>query len=84
MLLRYAPAIFSVIVFVLMRFQPFLTVHTYTTCMCFDPLSMKMLSVLVWTEGLSASKFMRYKRKGISVDAALKSRSKLSFFCKVL
>ena len=34
-------AIFSVIVFILMRFRPFLTVHTNKICMrfCFDPLS---------------------------------------------
>ena len=63
MLPTHAPAIFSVIVFVLMRFRPFLTVHTYTTCIRFGPLSMKMLSVLVWTEGLNASKFMRLQTK---------------------
>ena len=34
-------AIFSVIVFILIRFRPFLTVHTNKICMrfCFDPLS---------------------------------------------
>ena len=37
----HARAIFSVIVFILMRFRPFLTVHTNKICMrfCFDPLS---------------------------------------------
>ena len=63
MLPTHAPAIFSDIVFVFIRFRPFLTVHTYTTSMRFDPLSMKMLSVSVWTEGLSASKFMRLQTK---------------------
>ena len=37
----HAPAIFSIIVFILMRFRPFSTVHTNTICMRFrfDPLS---------------------------------------------
>ena len=42
MLQTHAPAIFSV-VFILMRFRPFSTVHIYTICMHallnFDPLS---------------------------------------------
>ena len=63
-------AIFSVIVFILMRFRPFLTVHTNKICMrfCFDPLSrafsMKMLSVLLSTEGLNnTSKWTRFQTK---------------------
>ena len=70
MLQTQSPVIFSVIVFILMRFRPFSTVHTYTICRAFvlihfqesfqiDAFSMKTLSVLVWTEGLSASKCMR-------------------------
>ena len=63
-------AIFSVIVFILMRFRPFLTVHTNKICMrfCFDPLSrafsMKMLSVLLSTEGPNnTSKWTRFQTK---------------------
>ena len=63
MLPTHAPGIFSGIVFVFIRFRPFLTVHTYTTSMLFYPLSKKMLSVSVWTEGGSASKFMRLQTK---------------------
>ena len=70
MLQTQSPVIFSVIVFILMRFRPFSTVHTYTICCAFvlihfqesfqiDAFSMKTLGVLVWTEGLSASKCMR-------------------------
>ena len=32
---------------------------------------MKSLGVLMWTEGLNASKCMRFKRKSISVEGAL-------------
>ena len=70
MLQTQSPVIFSVIVFILMRFRPFSAVHTYTICRAFvlilfqesfqiDAFSMKTLSVLVWTEGLSASKCMQ-------------------------
>ena len=70
MLQTQSPVIFSVIVFILISFRPFSTVHTYTICRAFvlihfqesfqiDAFSMKTLSVLVWTEGLTASKCMR-------------------------
>ena len=74
MLQTHAPAIFLVIVSILMRFRPFSTVHTKTiwTPFSFDPdfheryqidaFSIKTLSDLVRTESLNASKCMR-KRK---------------------
>ena len=74
MLQTHAPAIFLVIVSILMRFRPFSTVHTKTICTPFrfdpafherfqiDAFSIKTLSDLVRTGGLNASKCMR-KRK---------------------
>ena len=60
--------------------RPFLTVPTNTMYVCvfvlihfqerflIDEFSMKTLSVLVWTEGLNASKCMRFNRKHIRMD----------------
>ena len=63
MLQTRAPGIFSVVVFMLMRFPLFTTGHTNMICTRFrfdppqerfqiDAFSMKTLSVLVWTQGL--------------------------------
>ena len=58
MLQTHAPAIFLVIVFILMRFQ-------------IVAFSMKTLSVSVWTEGLNASKCMCHSNENaLSVDEA--------------
>ena len=71
MLQIHAPVLFSVIVFILMRFRPstlirygcvFVLIHfqgrVQNRCV-FD----ETLSVLVWTEGVKASKCMRFQTK---------------------
>ena len=71
MLQTHVPLIFSVIVFILMRFRP----STLIGCACvfvlmhflkrfqIDAISMKTLSVLVWMEGINASNYMRFQTK---------------------
>ena len=69
MLQTHAPAIFLVIVFTLMRFRPFSTIHTNTICMRlnFDP----RFQIAALTEGLNASKCMRHSNENaLSVDEA--------------
>ena len=75
MLQTHAPAIFSVIVFILMRFRPFRLPSTLIRYVCIfvvihceerfqiDAFSMKTLSVLVWTEGLNAEIIWRFLTK---------------------
>ena len=87
MLQAHAPVIFLVIIFILIHFRPFPTIHTKKICMCFrfDPLSrvfqerfqidtfsMKTLSVSLWTEGLSAAKCMRSQTTRTIADRARK------------
>ena len=67
MLQTYASVVFSVVVFILMRFRPstliryvcvFVLIH-FQERLQIDEFSMQTLSVLVWTEGLNASKCQR-------------------------
>ena len=64
MLQTHASAIFSVVVFILMRFRliryvcVFVLIH-FQERLQIDAFSMQTLSVLVWTEGLNASKCQR-------------------------
>ena len=69
MLQTHLPAIFSVNVFILMRFRPsrliryvcvFLLTH-FQERFQIDAFSVKTLSVLVWMEGLNASKCMCFQ-----------------------
>ena len=69
MLQTHAPAIFLVIVFILMRIRPstqiryecvFVLIH-FQERFQIDTFTMKTLIVLVWTEGLNASKSMRFQ-----------------------
>ena len=66
--LTHAPAIFSVFVFMLIRFRPstiteyvcvFVLIHSQERFQI-DAFSMKTLSVLVWMEGLNALKCVRF------------------------
>ena len=68
MLQKNAPALFLVIVFILMRFRPstliqyvcvFVLIHLQERFQI-GAFSMKTLSVLVREEGLNASKWMRF------------------------
>ena len=71
MLQTHAPTKFSVVVFILVRFQ----LSTLIRYVCvfvlilfqkrfqIDAVSMKALSILVWTQGLNASKCMRFQTK---------------------
>ena len=82
---------FLVMLFILMRFWLFSTVHTHTIHMwiCFAPLlrcifqtdafSMETLSILVWTEGLNLSKCKHFQRKTHKCGRGLHLRNK----CKV-
>ena len=64
MLLTHAPAIFSVTLFILMRFGAYIIIRYVCVFVLIHlqegfqigAFSMKLLSVLVWTEGLNASK----------------------------
>ena len=64
MLQTHASALFSVVVFILMRFRliryvcVFVLIH-FQERFHIDVFSMQTLSVLVWTEGLKASKCQR-------------------------
>ena len=57
----HAPVIFSVIVFILMR--SFTLIRYVCLFVLIDTFSMKTPSVLVWTQGLNASKCMRFQTK---------------------
>ena len=67
MLLTHAPAIFSVTLFILMRFGAYIIIRYVCVFVLIHlqegfqigAFSMKLLSVLVWTEGLNASKWTR-------------------------
>ena len=73
MLQTRARVIFSVVVFMLMRFPLFSTSHTnICTRFRFDPpqerfqidaFPIKTLSVLVWTQGLNALKCLHFQTK---------------------
>ena len=74
MLQTDAPAIFSVTVFILMRFYRFrpstlkrsvcvLVLVHFQERFLIDAFWMKALRVLVWTEGLNASKCIRFQTK---------------------
>ena len=58
----HAPAKFSVIVFILMRFRPSTLIRIYMRfCFQIDAFAMKTLCVLVRTEGQNTSKCMRFR-----------------------
>ena len=77
MLPTHAPRIFSVAIFILMRFRPSTLIRCVST---FDENAQRS-SV---AEGLSASKFIVTIRLRKGVSVALKSISNLSFLCIVL
>ena len=91
MLQTHAPAIFLVIVFILMRIRPstqirsryegvFILIH-FQERFQIDAFTMKTLIVLVWTEGLNASKCMRFQthERQTKRGARVKWRILLSF-----
>ena len=100
MLQTHAPAIFFVIVFILMRIRPSTQIRSRYECVFvlihfqerfqIDAFTTKTLILLVWTEGLNASKCMRFQtherqtKRGVRVKWRDSPFLPLSWVCRVI